>query len=125
MFLHGGSGRAARRRMNPVATDTKPASAGSRPGEPASAGFVLPAAGFSPPACGPPAERERHTPSPQSLVPSPCMCYTLVKNRLPEKRAMPTTTASPTTQHTGRRVPSGRLTLDHVWLAVALMLIAL
>ncbi|MDQ2998575.1 MAG: hypothetical protein M3R61_16185, partial [Chloroflexota bacterium] len=34
---------------------------------------------------------------------------------------MPTTTASPTTHRAGRFV----LTLDHVWLAVALMLIAL
>jgi len=51
MFLQGWSGRAARRRMNPAATDTKPAEAGSRQYQPASAGLVLPAAGFSPPAC--------------------------------------------------------------------------
>ncbi len=50
MFLHSGLRRAARRRMNPAATDTKPAEAGSRRYQPASAGFVLPAAGFSPPA---------------------------------------------------------------------------
>jgi len=51
MFLHSGSGRAARRPMNPAATDTKPAEAGYHGREPASAGLVLPAAGFSPPAC--------------------------------------------------------------------------
>ena len=60
MFLHGGPSCAARRRMNPVATDTKPAEAGYHGYEPASAGFVLPAAGFSPPACGPAAGRERY-----------------------------------------------------------------
>ena len=58
MFLQGWSGRAAHRRIHPAATDTKPAEAGSRQYQPASAGLVLPAAGFSPPACrGPLAER--------------------------------------------------------------------
>ena len=48
--------------MNPAATQTKPAEAGSRPCQPASAGFVLLAVGFSPPAYQAAAERERHTP---------------------------------------------------------------
>jgi hypothetical protein len=51
MFPHGGLGRAARRRMNPAASSTKPAEAG----------FALPAAGFSPPACAEACRTFRHT----------------------------------------------------------------
>ena len=61
MFLRGGLGRAARRRMNPAATDTKPAEAGSTYGQSAEAGFVLPAAGFSPLACRASSRTFRHT----------------------------------------------------------------
>jgi hypothetical protein len=46
---------------NPAASHTKPAGAGSRPDQPALAGFVLPAARFRLPACGAAGKAFRHT----------------------------------------------------------------